>query len=90
MSEGDNNSSKDTLNATVEPDDYAYIMFTSGSTAVPKGIRVTHRATMSHLSFEPARLHARPGRRHAQVVSKTIRKSLIVIAIAYLEPPEGL
>ncbi|KAG5983568.1 NRPS protein [Claviceps digitariae] len=65
----ENSNSKDRLERIVEPDDYAYIMFTSGSTGVPKGIRVTHRATMSHLSFEPARLHARPGRRHAQVFS---------------------
>lgn len=50
-------------------DDYAYIMFTSGSTGAPKGVRITNRAVLSHLSFEPARLHARPGRRHAQIFS---------------------
>ncbi|KAG6204033.1 NRPS protein [Claviceps purpurea] len=64
-----NGSSSDRLEDIAGPDDYAYIMFTSGSTGTPKGIRVTHRATTSHLSFEPARLHARPGRRHAQVFS---------------------
>ncbi|KID94794.1 non ribosomal peptide synthase, partial [Metarhizium majus ARSEF 297] len=57
------------LGISTQPDDYAYIMFTSGSTGTPKGIRVTHHATMSHLSFEPARLHARPGRLHAQIFS---------------------
>ncbi|KAK0387745.1 hypothetical protein NLU13_3990 [Sarocladium strictum] len=54
---------------TARPDDYAYIMFTSGTTGTPKGIRVTHRATMSHFASKETTLHARPGRRHAQVFS---------------------
>lgn len=44
-------------------------MFTSASTGVPKGICVSHRATMSHRAYPPARLHAGPGRRHAQMFS---------------------
>lgn len=51
------------------PDNDAYVMFTSGTTGKPKGIKVTHRAALSHLAFPPARMHARPGRRHAQVFS---------------------
>ncbi|KAJ4250164.1 hypothetical protein NW762_011978 [Fusarium torreyae] len=57
------------LPTATQSDDYAYIMFTSGSTGTPKGIRVTHRAVLSHLSVAPARMHARPGRRHAQIFS---------------------
>ncbi|QPH11326.1 nrps [Epichloe festucae Fl1] len=63
------NDTADRLETITETDDYAYLMFTSGSTGTPKGIMVTHRATMSHLSFGPARLHARPGRLHAQIFS---------------------
>lgn len=58
-----------TLPPTPQSDNYAYIMFTSGSTGTPKGIKVTHRAVLSHLSYAPARMHARPGRRHAQIFS---------------------
>ncbi|KAM0547795.1 hypothetical protein ACHAPJ_010256 [Fusarium lateritium] len=57
------------LPTTTQSDYYAYIMFTSGSTGTPKGIKVTHRAALSHLSYAPARMHARPGRRHAQIFS---------------------
>ncbi|KAK4153855.1 acetyl-CoA synthetase-like protein [Chaetomidium leptoderma] len=57
------------LRSVTRPDDYAYVIFTSGSTGHPKGVRVTHRATLSHLAYAPARLHSRPGRRQAQVFS---------------------
>ncbi|SDG65576.1 HAD-superfamily phosphatase, subfamily IIIC/FkbH-like domain-containing protein/amino acid adenylation domain-containing protein [Lentzea fradiae] len=32
----------------VHPDDLAYVVFTSGSTGVPKGIAVTHRGVVNH------------------------------------------
>lgn len=34
----------------VEPEDTAYILFTSGSTGVPKGVPITHRNVVSYLS----------------------------------------
>ncbi|KAK9848547.1 Pyridine nucleotide-disulfide oxidoreductase [Penicillium brevicompactum] len=52
-----------------EPQDIAYITFTSGSTGAPKGVRIEHRSVVSYLSYGPARMDARPGRRHAQMFS---------------------
>jgi len=67
--EASSNLQQNRLDTITGPDDYAYVIFTSGSTGVPKGVRVKHGATVSHLAYEPARLHARPGRRHAQMFS---------------------
>ncbi|OCL02665.1 putative non-ribosomal peptide synthetase SirP [Glonium stellatum] len=57
------------LPTVTKSDDIAYVIFTSGSTGVPKGVRVKHNAVVSYLSYEPARMHAAPGRKHAQMFS---------------------
>ncbi|KAF2869633.1 putative non-ribosomal peptide synthetase SirP [Massariosphaeria phaeospora] len=54
---------------SIEPTDTAYTIFTSGSTGTPKGVCVNHEAVLSYLSYPPARMHAAPGRRHAQMFS---------------------
>jgi mycobactin phenyloxazoline synthetase len=37
--------------ATLDPQDLAYVLFTSGSTGEPKGVEVTHDAAMNTLEF---------------------------------------
>ncbi|GIJ84587.1 nonribosomal peptide synthase [Aspergillus pseudoviridinutans] len=57
------------LSTAINGEDIAYIIFTSGSTGTPKGVRIPHKSVVSYLSYKPARMDARPGRRHAQMFS---------------------
>ncbi|KAJ5879749.1 Pyridine nucleotide-disulfide oxidoreductase class-II [Penicillium solitum] len=57
------------LETSPNPTDVAYITFTSGSTGTPKGVRIQHQSVVSYLSYGPARMDARPGRRHSQMFS---------------------
>lgn len=59
----------DRLPTRTKPLDPACIVFTSGSTGTPKGVQANHLGILSYVSFPPARLHAGPGRRNAQLFS---------------------
>ena len=47
------------LNASVSPDDLAYVIFTSGSTGEPKGVAMTHAATRNTIDDVNDRLDVR-------------------------------
>jgi amino acid adenylation domain-containing protein len=45
----------------VDPDHVAYILFTSGSTSKPKGVKITHRNVASFLALNVPRYSLQPG-----------------------------
>ncbi|MCP4954696.1 MAG: AMP-binding protein [Photobacterium aquimaris] len=60
---------KQSVNSNQEPADYAYLMFTSGSTGAPKGIAVSHQNIISHLARLDALLQIKPYDRVSQFFS---------------------
>jgi D-alanine--poly(phosphoribitol) ligase subunit 1 len=57
-------------------DDLAYLMFTSGTTGVPKGVMITHAAIDHFLSVMQARYSIRPGDRVSQFFELTFDLSV--------------
>ena len=53
----------------VRPDDGCYVLFTSGTTGRPNGVKVTHRNVANLLLTEPGGLGIRPGDRVAQLLN---------------------
>ncbi|KKO99871.1 hypothetical protein THAR02_08035 [Trichoderma harzianum] len=50
-----------------KPKDVVYLVFTSGSTGIPKGVALHNRSILMVINDEINCMFSRPGRRHAQV-----------------------
>ncbi|KAF4544380.1 Nonribosomal peptide synthase [Lasiodiplodia theobromae] len=59
-----------------QPTDLAYIMYTSGSTGVPKGVMLSHTALSTRMLAQGSRLGYRPGTRTLQFCSYAFDCSL--------------
>ncbi|WP_086748902.1 amino acid adenylation domain-containing protein [Streptomyces scabiei] len=57
------------LERPVRPDDGCYVLFTSGTTGKPNGVKVSHRNVANLLLTEPGDLGIRPGDRVAQLLN---------------------
>ncbi|KAL7941874.1 putative non-ribosomal peptide synthetase SirP [Trichoderma barbatum] len=55
------------LETTSKSKDVIYLVFTSGSTGVPKGVALHNHSLLMVMNHEPNRLFSGPGRRHAQI-----------------------
>ncbi|MFJ6749543.1 AMP-binding protein [Streptomyces sp. NPDC091266] len=61
---------------TARPEDLAYILFTSGSTGVPKGVPIQHRNVCAYLAHVVPRCAAGPGDRFSQTFDLTFDPSV--------------
>ncbi|MGX7696269.1 non-ribosomal peptide synthetase [Gordonia polyisoprenivorans] len=58
------------------PDQPAYVLFTSGSTGMPKGVTITHRALVNRLRWTQVRYRLAPGDRVLQKTPATFDVSV--------------
>jgi clorobiocin biosynthesis protein CloN4 len=83
------------INEPVDADDLAYILYTSGSTGVPKGVCVSHRNARAFVDWAAAELSPVPTDRFANHAGFTFDLSVLDIytpftggAMVHLIPPE--
>ncbi|KAB8159558.1 amino acid adenylation domain-containing protein [Streptomyces sp. 3MP-14] len=65
------------------PDDIAYLVFTSGSTGVPKGVPIAHRNVTAYLSHVVSRAEAGPGSRLSGTFELTFDGSVYDLFVAW-------
>ena len=65
------NGSGEDLRISLSPDRLAYVLFTSGSTGLPKGAMIEHRGMLNHLLAKVWDLGLRPEDRVAQTAAPT-------------------
>jgi amino acid adenylation domain-containing protein len=65
------------------PDDVAYVLFTSGSTGIPKGVPVLHRNVAAYLRHMTTRYDVGPGSRLSQAFDLTFDGSVHDLFVAW-------
>jgi amino acid adenylation domain-containing protein len=66
-----------------QPADVAYVLFTSGSTGLPKGVPIRHRQLVDYLAFCVDRYAVGPGSRLSQTFDLTFDPSVFDMFVAW-------